>query len=163
MMAASTVGKTPMSLVARMFSKQPLPKRYSLAVTFPPMQSPSTQILQMATTTFHPTVSTASILTSSLCRLRSQMSQWRMFGMFPTWNSSFVVTTINPFAVKEALSNSTATSILSWALWLLKRTFQPSLLRKKRKCGYLKRRRTVGGRKILKRRKAKGRQRLFGA
>ncbi|KAG7358641.1 50S ribosomal protein L34 [Nitzschia inconspicua] len=162
MMAASTVGKTPMSLVARMFSKHPIPKRYSLAVPFPPMQSPSTQILQVATT-LHPTVSTASILTSSLCRLRSQMSQWCMFGMFPTWNSSFVVTKINPFVVKEAVSNSTSTSIFSWALWLLKRTFQPSLLRKKRKCGYLTRRRTVGGRKILKRRKAKGRQRLFGA
>jgi large subunit ribosomal protein L34 len=49
------------------------------------------------------------------------------------------------------------------AIWLIKRTFQPSLLRKKRKCGYLKRSKSVGGRKILKRRRAKGRQRLFGA
>lgn len=51
----------------------------------------------------------------------------------------------------------------SLAVWLIKRTYQPSLLRKKRKSGYLKRRQTVGGRKIFKRRRAKGRARLFGA
>lgn len=54
-------------------------------------------------------------------------------------------------------------SILSWAIWLIKRTYQPSILKKKRKCGYLKRRLTVGGRNIFKRRRQKGRKRLFGA
>jgi large subunit ribosomal protein L34 len=64
----------------------------------------------------------------------------------------------------QSLFSSTVTSSLtSAAIWLIKRTFQPSLLRKKRKCGYLKRRTTVGGRKILQRRMAKGRKRLFGA
>mmetsp|Transcript_25730 Transcript_25730/g.28817 ORF Transcript_25730/g.28817 Transcript_25730/m.28817 type:complete len:174 (+) Transcript_25730:76-597(+) len=58
---------------------------------------------------------------------------------------------------------SFSSSIFSWAIWLIKRTYQPSLLKKKRKCGYLKRRQTVGGRKILKRRRQKGRKRLFGA
>lgn len=53
--------------------------------------------------------------------------------------------------------------IPSLAVWFLKRTYQPSLLRKKRKCGFLKRQQTVGGRKILERRRAKGRARLFGA
>jgi large subunit ribosomal protein L34 len=48
-------------------------------------------------------------------------------------------------------------------IWLIKRTYQPSIIRKKRKCGYLTRSKTVGGRKILKRRQAKGRARLFGA
>ena len=48
-------------------------------------------------------------------------------------------------------------------IWFIKRTYQPSLLRKKRKSGFLKRKKTVGGRKILKRRRAKGRARLFGA
>lgn len=47
--------------------------------------------------------------------------------------------------------------------WLIKRTFQPSIIRKKRKCGYLKRSKSVGGRKILRRRMQKGRARLFGA
>src|SRR5210317_1420178 len=47
--------------------------------------------------------------------------------------------------------------------WLIKRTFQPSIIRKKRKCGYLKRSKSVGGRKILRRRREKGRSRLFGA
>jgi len=53
--------------------------------------------------------------------------------------------------------------IISPWIVLIKRTFQPSLIRKKRKCGYLKRRRSKDGRKIFLRRRAKGRARLFGA
>lgn len=48
------------------------------------------------------------------------------------------------------------------AVWLIKRTFQPSIIRKKRKMGFLVRQRTVGGRRTLKRRRAKGRARLGG-
>jgi large subunit ribosomal protein L34 len=69
-------------------------------------------------------------------------------------------------AVATTVTNSASFSssfLSSLAIWFIKRTYQPSLLRKKRKCGYLKRRQSVGGRKILQRRKAKGRQRLFGA
>lgn len=47
-------------------------------------------------------------------------------------------------------------------LWMVKRTFQPSVIRKKRKTGFLVRQRTVGGRRILNRRRAKGRWRLGG-
>lgn len=64
---------------------------------------------------------------------------------------------------KNALTSSNSSSILSWAIWLIKRTYQPSLLKKKRQCGYMKRRQSVGGRRILKRRRKKGRKRLFGA
>jgi large subunit ribosomal protein L34 len=56
---------------------------------------------------------------------------------------------------------STAT-IATTAIWYLKRTFQPSIVRKKRKMGYLVRQRTVGGRRTLNRRRAKGRARLGG-
>ena len=59
--------------------------------------------------------------------------------------------------------SSNSSSIFSWAIWLIKRTYQPSLLKKKRQCGYMKRRQSVGGRRILKRRTKKGRKRLFGA
>jgi large subunit ribosomal protein L34 len=48
------------------------------------------------------------------------------------------------------------------AIWLIKRTFQPSIIRKKRKMGFLVRQRTVGGRRTLNRRAAKGRARLGG-
>lgn len=45
-------------------------------------------------------------------------------------------------------------------LWLIKRTFQPSLVRRKRKWGFLARLRDKDGRKILNRRRHKGRARL---
>ena len=50
--------------------------------------------------------------------------------------------------------------ILDISIWYIKRTFQPSILRRKRKHGFLQRHKTVGGRRVLKRRKLKGRVRL---
>jgi large subunit ribosomal protein L34 len=52
--------------------------------------------------------------------------------------------------------------ILSSTIMWIKRTFQPSIIRKKRKQGFFARKLTVGGRRVLKRRKAKGRWRLDG-
>lgn len=46
--------------------------------------------------------------------------------------------------------------------WLIKRTYQPSIIRKRRKHGFMKRKESVGGRRVLKRRLAKGRIRLGG-
>jgi large subunit ribosomal protein L34 len=65
-----------------------------------------------------------------------------------------------------ATTTMTMTNIgsLLWQefVWHVKRTFQPSVIRKKRKMGFLVRQRTVGGRRILDRRRAKGRARLGG-
>jgi large subunit ribosomal protein L34 len=42
----------------------------------------------------------------------------------------------------------------------MKRTFQPSKIRRKRRCGFLARKRTKGGRGVLRNRRRVGRKKL---
>ena len=50
--------------------------------------------------------------------------------------------------------------LVNRAILYIKRTFQPSLVKRKRKHGFLKRKKSVGGRRVLNRRMRKNRKRL---
>ena len=52
------------------------------------------------------------------------------------------------------------TELFNAGLWLIKRTFQPSLIRRKRKHGFLARTADKDGIRVLNRRRAKGRRKL---
>ena len=53
-------------------------------------------------------------------------------------------------------------SLFGPSVVMIKRTYQPSIIRKRRKQGFLERQKTIGGRRVLKRRRQKGRARLGG-
>mmetsp|Transcript_11285 Transcript_11285/g.14864 ORF Transcript_11285/g.14864 Transcript_11285/m.14864 type:complete len:151 (+) Transcript_11285:151-603(+) len=81
----------------------------------------------------------------------------------PTWTSSLTsLSSSSSSAVVLPAPSSMVGSLLDLATWFIKRTYQPSIVKRKRKWGFLVLNRSVGGRKVLKRRRAKGRARLCG-
>jgi large subunit ribosomal protein L34 len=69
--------------------------------------------------------------------------------------------TSSPSIIQGMMNN--LQSLFDMSTWLIKRTFQPSIIRKRRKHGFLRRQESVGGRRVLNRRRQKGRMRLGGS
>lgn len=79
-------------------------------------------------------------------------------------NKVAIATTTNTSLVSigETVINGLASLLGDLSTWLIKRTYQPSIIKKRRTHGFMKRKESVGGRRVLKRRLAKGRIRLGG-
>ena len=67
---------------------------------------------------------------------------------------------VSPPAVVLEVLQDALTDMFHQAILYIKRTYQPHVLKRKRKGGFLVRMRTTKGRKLLNRRRLKGRWRL---
>lgn len=120
------------------------------------------------------------IATSADCSMEDLVSVNRGMTLFPQLKTSFnnIMIVLASSSVTAATNNTTTSSSKSsngisfidglqsllgdLSTWFIKRTYQPSIIRKRRKHGFMKRKESVGGRRVLKRRLAKGRIRLGG-
>ncbi len=81
---------------------------------------------------------------------------------FENIGSVATTTSSSLISVGEKLVDSLQSLLDDISTWFIKRTYQPSIIRKRRKHGFRRRKESVGGRRVLKRRMAKGRSRLGG-
>lgn len=104
---------------------------------------------------FH-TIQRPSVIKSSSF-LNFLTSKWKKCVL----NGTSIVEKIQNIKISSVSSTIVETQgYINESIWNIKRTFQPSLIRRKRKHGFLARKMTKDGRKILQRRNAKGRKAL---
>ncbi|KAL7526934.1 hypothetical protein ACHAXR_001719 [Thalassiosira sp. AJA248-18] len=85
------------------------------------------------------------------------------FNLSPNKIGAIAITTNTSLSsIGASLVDSLESLLGDISTWLIKRTYQPSIIRKRRKHGFMRRKESVGGRNVLRRRKAKGRIRLGG-
>ena len=81
---------------------------------------------------------------------------------FENIGSVTTTTSTSLISVGGTIVDSLQSLLGDLSTWFIKRTYQPSIISKRRKHGFRRRKESVGGRRVLKRRMAKGRIRLGG-
>ncbi|KAJ3122442.1 hypothetical protein HK098_002815 [Nowakowskiella sp. JEL0407] len=83
-----------------------------------------------------------------------------LISLLPRFSTQSLIKPAQTLSLNSALTTpiKPTTSLLSQVRWATYgQEYQPSTVKRKRKYGFLKRLKTIGGRKILKRRMLKGR------